>query len=79
MAAIASRWLRRKSGRAARPAGDGSFRDIESEHLQLTVSVRSAPGGILGDHPEDERSELLAGRLAIETSTSGLVTFPHSP
>jgi hypothetical protein len=38
------------------PAGDRSFRDIETKHEQLAVDARCSPGWILGDHTEDEIS-----------------------
>jgi len=37
---------------------DGTFRDLEAEFQKLTVNPRSAPGGILFDHPPDQRSKL---------------------
>ena len=39
-------------------AGDGAFREVEAEFQKLTVNPRSAPGGILFDHPPDQRSKL---------------------
>ncbi len=39
---------------APHPPGDGPFRKVEAEHLQFTMDVRGAPGGILGNHLEDQ-------------------------
>ena len=42
--------------RSFHPAGDGSFGNIETEHEEFTVDAGSAPGGVLGDHLEDQIS-----------------------
>ena len=44
-------WVFRRS---LHPAGDGSFGNIEAEHQQFAVNMRSAPGVVLGDHLEDQ-------------------------
>jgi hypothetical protein len=44
----------RISWRFAHPAGNGSFGNIETEHQELTVNPRRAPGRVLGHHTEDE-------------------------
>jgi len=36
------------------PSGDGSFGDMETEHQQLAVNTRCAPGWVFRHHPEDQ-------------------------
>jgi hypothetical protein len=36
------------------PSEYGSFRNLETKHLQLAMNSRCTPGAILGYHPEDE-------------------------
>ncbi len=44
----------RTSRRFPHPAQDSSLGDVESEHLQFSVNARRAPGGIFGNHAEDQ-------------------------
>src|SRR5215471_15503331 len=39
---------------AVHPSGNRSLRYIESQHPEFTVNAWRAPGGVLGDHPEDQ-------------------------
>jgi hypothetical protein len=45
-------WFR-ISWRPADPAGDGSLRDIETQHEQLAVDARRSPGRVLGHHAKN--------------------------
>jgi hypothetical protein len=60
MAAMASRWLRRKVSQRLpdsgpfHPAGNGSFGNIKTQHEQFSVDARRTPRWILGDHAEDQ-------------------------
>jgi hypothetical protein len=47
------------SGRSSHPAGDGSLGDVKTQHQQLAVDTRRAPGWILPNHPKDEIPHLL--------------------
>src|ERR1022692_4360114 len=42
------------SRRPAHPAGNGSLRDIKTQHEELTVDARRSPSRILGHHSEDQ-------------------------
>src|SRR5437879_9455319 len=46
-------WLR-VSRSSFHPAGNRSFRDIETEHEKFAVDARCAPGGILCHHAKDQ-------------------------
>jgi len=46
-------WLR-VSRRSFHPAGNRSFRDIETEHEKFAVNTWGAPGGVLRDHPKEQ-------------------------
>ena len=47
------------SRRPADPAGDGSPGNTRTQHEEFTVDARGAPGGVLGNHPEDQILNLL--------------------
>ena len=49
----------RVSRRSFHPAGNRSFRDIETEHEKFAVNTWGAPGGVLRDHPKDQIADLL--------------------
>jgi hypothetical protein len=49
----------RVSRRSSHPAGDGSLRDIESEHEELPVDARRSLGRVFGNHAEDQLSNFL--------------------
>jgi len=49
----------RAPGCSPHPAGDGGFRDLETEHKKLAVDMRRTPGGVLHYHLEDQLSGLL--------------------
>jgi len=51
-------WLR-VSRRSFHPAGNRSFRDIETEHEKFAVNTWGAPGGVLRDHPKDQIADFL--------------------
>jgi hypothetical protein len=42
------------------PTQDGSFRNIETQHLQLTMNARRTPCVVLCDHAEDEFAQFPA-------------------
>jgi hypothetical protein len=48
----------------AHPAGDGPFGNIKTEHQNLTVNTRCAPGWILVHHPKDQIAHLLGNPLS---------------
>lgn len=48
------------------PARNDALRDVKAKHLQFPVNARRAPGGILGDHFEDELSQVFADALSSE-------------
>ena len=56
------------------PAQDGSLRNVEAQHLQLTVNAWRTPGGVLGDHAEDEFAQFSAYALS-----SRPVPMPREP
>ena len=43
-------------GHSFHPPGNRSFGNIKTEHEKLTVDAGSSPGGVLGDHLEDQIS-----------------------
>src|SRR6266851_10291935 len=49
----------RISWRAAHPTGDSSPGDLKTQHQQLAVDTRCAPGCVLGHHPKDEIAKFL--------------------
>ena len=51
-------WLR-VSRSSFHPAGNRSFRDIETEHEKFAVNTWGAPGGVLRDHPKDQIADFL--------------------
>ena len=57
-------------GGFAHPAQDSTLGEIETEHLQFAVNVRSTPGRVFSHHAEDE----LSGFLAFRPSARGLWT-----
>ena len=52
----------RFSRRSFHPAGNRSFRDLETEHENLAVDARLSPSWILGDHAEDQLSDFSRSR-----------------
>jgi hypothetical protein len=64
----------RVPGRFVHPVQYGSLRDAEAEHLQLAVNPWRSPGGVLGNHTEDQLTQFLARRLPTETAS-----FPGDP
>jgi len=68
-ATIASRWFRRKasqrlawaktSRRSLHPTGDGSLGKIKTEHGEFPMDPRCSPGWVLGNHLENQFSNLL--------------------
>jgi hypothetical protein len=56
------------------PTQDSSFRNIEAQHLQLTMNSRRSPNRVLGYHAEDEFTQLLADA---PSSSTGLT--PREP
>src|SRR6266853_3940725 len=44
---------------APHPTGDSSFGNVKTQHQQLAVDTRRAPGWILAHHPKDEILHLL--------------------
>ena len=40
------------------PAGDGSFRNVETEHHQFAVDARCSPGRVLVSHPGNQLLQL---------------------
>ena len=36
------------------PTGHGTFRDVETQHLQFAMNARCSPGGILSDHATNQ-------------------------
>src|SRR6266851_9044583 len=51
------------------PAQDRSLRDVEAEHLQLAMNMRSAPGWVFSHHAEDEFAQFPAHASPACTST----------
>ncbi|HET6840587.1 MAG TPA: hypothetical protein VFK06_02725 [Candidatus Angelobacter sp.] len=51
---------------SAYPARDGSLRNIETQLEQLTMYARGTPGGILGNHAENQFSQLFTDSLPAE-------------
>ena len=45
--------------RTFHPAGNGSFRDIKTEHEKFTVDAGSSPGSVLGHHLENQIANFL--------------------
>jgi hypothetical protein len=60
-------WLR-ISRCSPHPARDGSLRHIESEHQELSMDARRAPGWILRNHPKYQVSNLLRNALSSDHS-----------
>jgi hypothetical protein len=60
----------RVSWRSSHPAGDGSFRDIETQHQELSVDARSAPTRIFRHHSEDEISNLFRDSCSASVLTN---------
>jgi hypothetical protein len=52
------------SGCASHPAGDGSFGNLEAEHAEFTVNARSTPGGVRGNHLENQLAELFGNAFS---------------
>ena len=62
------------AGRFSHPAQHGSFRNIETKHLQLSVNPRRAPSGVVGDHAEDQLAQFFSHALS-----SHAVPMPREP
>jgi len=60
-------------GNFLHPAGNGSFRDIESQFQELAVDVGCTPCGILGDHLKNEfahfPADVLSANVVARTPT----------
>jgi hypothetical protein len=56
--------------RSPHPAGYGGFRHVETEHQEFAMDARRAPSWILGDHPEDQLTDLLGDPPATTYSFS---------
>src|SRR5216684_2148565 len=50
----------RTPGRPFHLTGDGGFRDLEAEHQEFAMNARRTPTWILGDHLEDQLTDLFA-------------------
>ncbi len=66
----------RVSRRLPHPTQHGSLRDVEAEHLELAVDARRSPGGVLGDHAEDQYAQFLARWPSPNTGTLPRDPFP---
>ena len=51
------RWFR-ISGRSLHPAGNASLRYVETQHQKFAMNAGSTPRGVLGNHAEDQVSDL---------------------
>src|ERR1035441_3981337 len=60
--------------RFSHPAQHGSLRNVEAQHLQLSMNSRRAPGRVLGDHAEDQFAQFPAHALS-----SHAVPMPREP
>ncbi len=56
------------------PSQHRTLRYIEAQHLQFAMNARRAPGGVLGDHAEDQFTQFLA-----DAFSSSAVTMPREP
>ncbi len=63
-----------RRGSPRREAQYGALRDVEAEHFEFAMNARRAPGGILGDHPEDKSAQFFA-----RWSSSSANTMPRDP
>src|SRR5260370_25222933 len=52
------------SRRIAHPSQDGALRDVEPEHLQLTVDSWRTPSGVVSHHTGDEFAQRFRRRLS---------------
>jgi hypothetical protein len=52
------------SRRSLHATRDRSFREVESKHKEFAMDARSSPGGVLGDHAEDQLPDLLRRLLS---------------
>src|ERR1700683_314517 len=57
------RWFR-ISRCATHPTRNGSLRDIETEHKEFAMDAGRSPGGVPGDHAEDQLPNLLRRLLS---------------
>src|SRR4030088_1491920 len=71
--AFGSLWISRCS---FHPAGDGSLRNIETQHEKLAVDARRTPGRILRDHPKDQSPNFLRNFLSANYSADPGDDFP---
>ena len=53
------------------PARDGSLRNIKTKLGQFTMNARSAPGGILGNHAENQFLTTLYGLASCQMPFDG--------
>jgi len=67
------------AGRFSHPAQHGSFRNIETKHLQLAVDARRAPGGVVGDHVEDQLAQFFSHALSSRTVPMARKPSPVEP
>jgi hypothetical protein len=56
--------------RFSHPAQHCSLRNIEAEHLQLTVNARRTPGRVFADHAEDQLAQFQPDALSSYTSST---------
>jgi len=64
----------RTPGRFPHPAQDRSLRNIEAQHLQLTMNPWCAPGGIFGNHAIDEFAQFFD-----DAFSSCAIPMPREP
>src|SRR5712692_521625 len=67
----------RTPGRPFHPTRDGGFRDLEAEHQEFTMNARRTPTWILGDHLEDQLTDLFGNSRPTADSFSHLAE--HGP
>ena len=54
----------RISGCAPHPAGDGSFGNLIAEHAEFAVNARSTPSRVLGNHLENQLTDLFGNSFS---------------
>src|ERR1039458_7533640 len=64
------------SRRLSHPAQHGALRDVEAKHFQFSVNARCTPGGIFGDHAEDEVAQFLGDAFSSCTGATPRVPRP---
>src|SRR5436853_6603949 len=60
----------RVSRRMTHAAGNGSLGNIESQHQELTVNTRCAPGWVFRHHPQNQLANLFGNSLPAHHSPS---------